>query len=252
MTIQLLIIDDRPDFAPLIAQLLRSEIPAISIRGVDGDRPCLEALQIVKAEGVAQLYFLIDLHLAHHTGVISEKGGANFAAYLLIEYAAEPGLAERIVLYSSHTVNGIELAAELGVRFIRKQDVGNFLRVGLPRLLAKRDRETAEQHSQARVKRQERDADWFYQIAEAYRRNAGQIAAVFEERVWGVGPSVESALREARRHPGCPGMEELIFIAIPEHVFSDDRGRPVEVLELQTPAGAQDPHLPSKTNDDPS
>ncbi len=251
MTSKLLVIDDHPDFAVAIAQLLRGAA-SVAVRGVDPTKPCLEALQVVRAEGVSQLFFLIDLHLPDHTGRLSTEGGAIFARHLLDMYPDEAGFSDRIVLYSNHPeVNGTKLAADLGVRFVRKLDVGDFLLVTIPALLAKARHPVPEHQNQGRLRQHDRDARWFYKHSEAYRANAGQIAVVHQRRVWGIGVDLENALAQAKMNSECPAAEDLLFIAIPDHAYFDERGRRVEVLTLNERADGNEGHRPATKTDDP-
>ncbi|MGL4554144.1 MAG: hypothetical protein ACRC33_23520 [Gemmataceae bacterium] len=127
MTLQLLVIDDRPACAVEIEATLRNKGIAVAVRSVGRESPCRDALGIIRAEGVARVYCLVHLHPAHHNGESGSHGGAVFARSLLDEERPdEADLRQRIVLYSGEA-DGEQVAADLGLRFVRKDDLGEFL-----------------------------------------------------------------------------------------------------------------------------
>jgi hypothetical protein len=44
----------------------------------------------------------------------------------------------------------------------------------------------------------------------------GQVVAAHERRIWGAGKDHEAAWRAARKLPGCPPEDLLVFVAVPD------------------------------------
>jgi hypothetical protein len=58
------------------------------------------------------------------------------------------------------------------------------------------------------------DHEWALQDPEVQRQYAGQVVAVHDRKVWGVGKTHLAALNDALARPGCPPRGELATVPV--------------------------------------
>ncbi len=58
------------------------------------------------------------------------------------------------------------------------------------------------------------DFDWAASDPEIGRRYQRLVVAVHKRRVWGAGKDARAAREDARKNPGCPAPDQLVYVPI--------------------------------------
>ena len=72
-----------------------------------------------------------------------------------------------------------------------------------------------------------KDMDWCLGDTQTLVAFAGRMVAVRDRRVWGSGMDMTTAFDDAAKNEGCPTIDQLVFVVLPERVFFDDDDAPV-------------------------
>jgi hypothetical protein len=59
------------------------------------------------------------------------------------------------------------------------------------------------------------DYDWAMQDPNVRQEHGGLVVAVRHRKIWGVGENHRAAWEQANTVPGCPGLDELLFVVVP-------------------------------------
>jgi len=70
------------------------------------------------------------------------------------------------------------------------------------------------------------DYDWAMQDPQVRREYGGLIVAVRGRKVWGAGKTPRAASEQAGKTPGCPDLDELVFVAVPAPGFGPSARMP--------------------------